>query len=211
MSSPPRPRHRFFAAGYDIGARIADVRLAPLRHLVAGEAEGRVLEIGAGTGANFDYYRWARIEALEATEPDPFMLRRAEARARKLPPYVRERLTLTQAPAEALPFPDASFDAVVATLVLCTVADLDAAIAETFRVLKPGGAFRLLEHVAARGFEAKAQRFVQPVYGWLAAGCHLNRDTASALRQAGFRVEILRRERFGPLAPAMVATATKES
>jgi ubiquinone/menaquinone biosynthesis C-methylase UbiE len=137
------------------------------------------------------------------------MLRRAEARLAKLPLYMRERVTLTEAPAEALPFADATFDAVVATLVLCTVSKLDVAIAEVHRVLKPGGSFRLVEHVAADGFEARAQRFVQPVYGFLAAGCHLTRDTESALRRAGFEVEVLRRERFGPLAPAFMAVATK--
>jgi ubiquinone/menaquinone biosynthesis C-methylase UbiE len=180
-----------------------------LRELVAGEAEGRVLEIGCGTGANFERYRWARVESLDASEPDPFMLHRAEARLKKLPLYIRERVTLTEAPAEALPFPDESFDAVVATLVLCTVADLDRAIIEVRRVLKPGGTFRVLEHVAGHGFEAKAQRFVQPVYGWLAAGCQLTRETEAALSQGAFEVEVLRRERFGPLAPAFAGVARK--
>jgi SAM-dependent methyltransferase len=205
----PRPRHPIYAAGYDIAARLTEPRLAPLRDLVAGEATGRVLEIGAGTGANFEHYAWARVEAVDATEPDPYMLKRAIARSKRLPLLAREKLTLNDAPAEALPYPDAGFDTVVATLVLCTVADLDAAIAEVRRVLKPGGSLRLLEHVAGHGFEAKAQRFVQPVYGWLAAGCHLTRDSEDALGRGGFEVEVLRRERFGPLAPALVGVAHK--
>jgi ubiquinone/menaquinone biosynthesis C-methylase UbiE len=206
----PKPRHRLYAAAYDIAARLTNRQMAPLRELIAGEAEGRVLEIGCGTGANFEHYRWAHIDSLTATEPDPFMLRRAEAKARTLPLYAREKLTLLEAPAEALPFPDADFDAVVATLVLCTVSDPDAAIREIGRVLKPGGTFRLLEHVAGHSFEAKAQRVLQPPYGWLAAGCHLTRDTEQALTAADFRVDVQRRLRFGPLFPAFAAVATKD-
>ena len=87
MSAQPnsrRPRHRIYAAAYDFSARLTERRLAPLRELVAGQAEGHVLEIGCGTGANLEHYRWARVDSLDATEPDPFMLRRAEVRLQKL-------------------------------------------------------------------------------------------------------------------------------
>ena len=208
-SRPPRPRHRLYAALYDLGCRLCERGMAPLREFVAGEAAGRVLEIGAGTGANLPYYRWAFLDAVELTEPDPFMLRRAERRAARMPPYAREKLRLTEAPAEALPFPDAAFDTVVATLVLCSVRELERAVAEVRRVLKPGGCFRFLEHVGGGGAEAKVQRAVQPVYGLLAAGCHLTRRTEDALHNAGFAVEVERRPRFGPLFPAILGVARK--
>src|SRR5437016_5003149 len=107
-----RRGHRLYAALYDVMARLDETRMAPLREEVAGEAEGRVLEIGCGTGLNLSYYRWARLEYVEATEPDPYMLARARARADGMAPYVREKLRLSQAPAEELPFEDASFDSV---------------------------------------------------------------------------------------------------
>jgi ubiquinone/menaquinone biosynthesis C-methylase UbiE len=199
--------HRLYAALYDFGVGLAEKRLAPLRDLVAGDATGRVLEIGCGTGANLAYYRWAALESLEATEPDRFMLARAETKARKLPLLAREKLRLSQAPAESLPFADGHFDAVVATLVLCSVAQPEQALREIRRVLKPGGVLRLLEHVRGQGTEARIQRIVQPVYGPLAADCHLDRPTEALLTAADFRLEVLQRPRLGPLFPAFVGLA----
>ena len=81
--------HRWFAATYDLLMRPGDSVLAPVRQFVAGGASGLVLEVGCGTGANLPYYDWERIESLDATEPDPFMLQRARRRASKLPPSSR--------------------------------------------------------------------------------------------------------------------------
>ena len=205
-----RPRHRLFALAYDLASRLDRGRMEPLRELVAGKAEGRVLEIGCGTGANFEHYAWSRIDSLTATEPDPYMLSRARAKARKLPLLARETLELIEAPAEELPFPDAHFHTVVATLVLCSVTDLHASLNEIRRVLRPSGSLRFLEHVQAEGRARSVQEFVQPLYGWLAAGCRLDRPTERVLRDAGFRVEVEMRPKFGPLHPAVLGVAFKE-
>lgn len=202
LEPPPRTRgHRWYAAAYDIVNWWAEARLfARYRPWIAGEASGRVLEIGAGTGANFPYYRAAAL--LVATEPDPFMLRRARARARRLGRMVR----FCQCPAEALPFADASFDAVVSTLVLCTVADPARALAEVRRVLKPSGTFRFIEHVRADGFIGAVQDFVTPVWRWVGAGCHPNRRTATSIRAAGFEI-ITCEEHPLPLTPLIIGLA----
>ena len=171
---------------------------------------GRVIEIGCGTGHNLLHYSWGKVDSLEVTEPDPFMLRRAAARAATLDPAARTKVTLNEAPAEVLPFPDASFDTAVATLVLCTVSDLDRALAEIRRVLRPGGQLRIVEHVKAGGTTARVQRIVQPVYGWVAAGCQLSRETESAVARQGFDLEVTQRTTMGgPLWPTFAGVATK--
>ncbi len=204
-----RKGHRWFAAIYDLTAKADEKKLRPLRELAAGGELGRVIEVGCGTGLNLGYYDWQAVEALDATEPDPFMLRRAEAKAATLADAVRARLRFHPAPAEALPFPDASFDSAVATLVLCSVRDPALALAELRRVLRPGGRLRLVEHVRAPGFAGRVQRAVQPAYGWLAAGCQLGRDTEASVRAAGFDLEVSERTSLGPLWPAFAGVATK--
>jgi ubiquinone/menaquinone biosynthesis C-methylase UbiE len=102
-----------------------------------------VLELGAGTGANLDHWPRGPIASLLLTEPDPAMARRLERRVAR-----REAAAqVVRAPADALPVPDASVDTVVASLVLCTVPDVPAALAEVRRVLAPGGRLLFLEHV----------------------------------------------------------------
>ena len=210
-STLPKPRHRWFAAFYSRFVEPQDRKqLAPIRRLLAGGAHGRVLEIGAGTGPNLEYYDWSKVEALEVTEPDPFMLAHLNKKLEALPAEVRARVHVQEVPAEQLPFDDASFDVAVVTLVLCTVADPARSIAELRRVIKPGGELRIIEHVRAKGVWARVQRLVQPVYGWMIAGCQLSRDTEQALRDAGFDVQVTERRSFGgPLWPAFVAVATR--
>lgn len=203
-----RPRHRWFAFAYSQFIEPSDRKtMGSLRKFAAGGARGRVLEIGAGTGANLDYYDWSRVDSLEMTEPDPFMARRIHPRLEALPADVKAKVHVSDAPAERLPFADADFDCAVVTLVLCTVSDLDAAIAELRRVLKPGGELRIVEHVRGQGRRAAVQRLVQPVYGWMSGDCQLSRDTEAALRSAGFEVDVTERPRFGPLWPAFTGTA----
>src|SRR5262245_51833295 len=113
MPAAPAVEHRWFAALYDRLEKLGGSYSRELRPPVVSRAAGRVLEIGCGTGANLDYYDWQRIDSLDATEPDPHMLRRAVAKRDALPPYIRDRVTLQQAPAESLPFPDATFDSAV--------------------------------------------------------------------------------------------------
>jgi SAM-dependent methyltransferase len=205
------PRHRWFAAIYDRSMRGSRNRVDPLRRFAAGESTGRVVEIGCGTGLNFDFYDWSRIEHLDACEPDPFMMRRACERLESLPAAVRAKIALHEVPAEALPFEDASFDSAVSTFVLCTVADPLLASRELTRVLKPGGRLRFVEHVRGNGAVATFQAVIQPVWGWAAAGCHLNRTTELAIAAAGLRVQVQERLTMGPLLPAIRGIATRDS
>lgn len=199
--------HRFYAAFYGICERLSGKQMRPLRTFAAGGATGRVLELGCGTGANFEYYDWTSVQAVDATEPDPFMLRKARARAEAAPPA---KLRLHEAAAEDLPFDDESFDTAVATLVLCTVARPERALAEVRRVLRPGGSLRVAEHVRGEGTLGSIQDFVQPVYGWFSAGCVLGRATEEYLIAAGFRVEVESRANMGLGMPGLLAVAHRD-
>jgi ubiquinone/menaquinone biosynthesis C-methylase UbiE len=170
-------------------ACLVEWRAALLRGL-----SGEVLEIGAGTGANLRHYP-SSVTRLVLTEPDPHMLEKLRARvARDAPPSTE----LVSASSGALPFPDASFDGVVTTLVLCSVEDPAHTLGELRRVLRPGGALVYLEHVAADPGEQPDrlawQRRIEPVWRHVAGNCHLTRRTGEAIRAAGFRVEDERRE-----------------
>ncbi len=188
--------------------------MPPFRRQVAGGASGTVLEIGAGTGFSFPYFNNTAGRVVGA-EPDPGMLGRAVARLRRSgtgPGIPAGSLTLVQARAEALPFAAESFDTVVCTHVLCSVRDLDAALAEVRRVLRPGGRFRFLEHVrAAEPGWARFQDAVTPVWSRLAMGCHPNRSTLARVEATGFRVQTLQRFSVGlpPVHPHILGTAVK--
>jgi ubiquinone/menaquinone biosynthesis C-methylase UbiE len=176
---------RMFTAIYDRGMKGSEeAGMREMRHKLLAQAGGRVLELGAGTGLNLKHYRGV-IESLTLTEPDPHMVRR-----------LREKLAATdqeaavvEAPAEDLPFADDSFDTVVVTLVLCTVPDPAAALAEARRVLAPGGKLLFLEHVRSEdaGLARWQDRLERP-WRFLGDGCHCNRDTLTAIDSAGFQV-----------------------
>lgn len=162
------------------------------RHAFADIAPGTVLEIGAGVGANFDYIRPGM--RLVAVEPNaamhPRLLRRARQRG--------VDIELLAAPAELIPVPDDSVDTVICSLVLCTVPDPDAAISEIRRVLRPGGTFRFVEHVAAH--PASPRRWIQTAlrrpWSWLFEGCQLCRDTETLIDAAGFGEVEMHRSRL---------------
>jgi SAM-dependent methyltransferase len=169
--------------------------------LVAG-LSGRVIEVGAGDGLNFEHYPGTVTEVI-AVEPEPRLRARATERA-----ATRTGITVVAGTAEQLPAEDASIDAVVACLVLCSVADQAVALAEMRRVLRPGGELRFHEHVVAHGRAgATVQRVLDRSGVWphLAAGCHLARDTEAAIRAAGFAISDLRR--FG-VVPHVAGRAT---
>jgi ubiquinone/menaquinone biosynthesis C-methylase UbiE len=194
--------HRWFAAAYDRISRGGEkARVRHLRKELLSGVTGDVLEIGAGTGANFEYYDdAARVIALE---PDPHMLKRAEAK-------LRPNIELRQAPAESLPFPDASFDAVVSTLVLCTVSDVPRALDEIRRVLRPGGKLIFIEHIRADGIAGGVQRVIRRPWRYFSAGCNVDRATGDAMKDASFAFATLKRTKFMPIMPVVYGVAEPE-
>lgn len=185
-------RHPIFAAVYDPMMAVLDRFVAAeRRRRIAGEALGRVLEIGIGTGLNVPLYGAADV--LFGLEPDPEMLRRAKPRAAASPRPVR----LVAASAEDLPFADASFDTVVASLVFCTIPDAVRAAAEVRRVLRASGRFLFFEHVrSSRAAIGRFQDGIDPVWRKLFAGCRPNRETLDVFAAAGLAVESF--DRSGP-------------
>ena len=179
--------HRLFAAVYDtMMAPSEQGALGELRDEVIGHARGDVLEIGAGTGLNLR--RYEGVDRLVLSEPIAPMRRRLAGRLGD----ARVPVEVVDAPAEDLPFADASFDTVVSTLVLCSVADPVAALAEVRRVLRPGGRFVFLEHGAGEGSRAVWQHRLDRPWAAVSAGCHLTRDVAALLPAARLTIEELR-------------------
>jgi SAM-dependent methyltransferase len=192
---------RAFAHFYDRALKATEENgLGAMRAELLTEARGRVIEIGAGTGVNVDLYG-AEIEDLTLVEPDPHMAarlrERVEARSPGLTAIDSWRLAegvpparMVRAPAESLPFDDDTFDTAVATLVLCTIPDPVAAIAELARVLKPAGRLLFIEHVRSDDPDrARWQDRLEKPWRFMADGCHCNRDTEANLRGSAFRVE----------------------
>ncbi|GAA4909300.1 class I SAM-dependent methyltransferase [Streptomyces coeruleoprunus] len=178
---------KFFARYYDAMTQRAEEKWGrPLRTLMLSELTGRVLEIGAGTGANLPYY--AKADSLVAVEPASEMRARLVERAADAD--LDLDVEVVDAWAERLPLPDDTFDTVVCTLVLCTVADLPAALAEIRRVLKPGGQLIFFEHVRSPGVVGLCQDVLAPLWRRVAGGCNANRRLLSLLRDAGYGVRV---------------------
>lgn len=173
-----RPSHRVFAALYDPVTRPMERRIAEHREYLTNGVEGDVLDLGAGTGANFPYLRDTGA-SLHAVEPDPHMRKRARRRAEDLGVDIEIRPDR----AESLSYEDDSFDYVIAGLVFCTIQNVDAALDEVARVLRPGGEFRFLEHVGDEGFARRLQETVNPLWKRCAGGCNLDRDTVETFEE----------------------------
>lgn len=180
------------------------------RNAFAGLKAGIIVELGAGTGANFRYL--PENSQLIAIEPGVDM----HDRLRRNAAEQNIDLQLIGAPAEKIPLPDESVDEVIATLVLCTVSDPAEVLSEIKRILRPGGKFRFVEHVGAH--PASPRRWVQNLiarpWAWIFQGCRTNRDTASVLALAGFselRVEKrkFRHSAFFPVNSAIWGIASK--
>jgi ubiquinone/menaquinone biosynthesis C-methylase UbiE len=191
---------RLFAWGYDRFQQASlDAGMDEKRHDLLSRAQGRTLEIGSGTGLNLDHYG-TEVSELVLTEPDPHMLRLLQRKTRGSPRPVE----VVQAPAEALPFEDGSFDTATLVYVLCTVPDLEGALKEIARVLKPEGRLLFIEHV--RSPDPGLARWQDRLHGpWkvFANGCHCNRDTVAAIESSPLRVEELERDEI-PKVPALV-------
>ncbi len=185
--------------------------LASWRTELLSVLQGDVLELGAGTGVNLDYYQ-NQVQNLTLVEPDPFMRQKL---ARKLKNRNRRQpVRLLETPAEALDMDDASVDAVVATLVLCSVKNVLLVLEEAKRVLRPNGKLVLIEHVAAPvGTSRRSwQNYLEPVWSRLSGGCHLLRDPRPAIEATGFcPVQVAERELRGVpgfIKPAILGTWT---
>jgi ubiquinone/menaquinone biosynthesis C-methylase UbiE len=200
---PSSHRHPVFARVYPRISHAAEQRGAAehRRSLLAG-LDGQVLEVGAGHGLNFPYYPQSVTRVL-AVEPEPHLRELARSAATGAP----VRVEVSEGIAEALPVDDAAFDAAITSLVLCSVSDQAAALSEIARVLRPGGELRFYEHVISnRPATARIQRLLDAtIYPPLAGGCHCARDTAEAMRQAGFQIEREQRIAFkpSPLTPSI--------
>ena len=191
---------RGFTALYDRGLKgTEEAGLREMRRKLLSEADGRTLDVGAGTGANLGLFPDAVTELVLA-EPDPHMVKRLRPRLRELD----QAAELVEAGAEELPFDDASFDTAVFTLVLCTVPDPAAALAEAARVLRPGGTLLFLEHVRSeQPAVARWQDRLEKPWRFLGDGCHCNRDTVATIEASPLVLEHVERSRM-PKAPPIV-------
>lgn len=192
---------RFFTAWYGFTMRrIDEMGLRETRREVLAGASGRTLDIGTGTGSNLCLFP-SEVSELVLTEPDHHM---NKVLRRKLEETARPHPELVQAPAESLPFADSSFDCVTCTMVLCTVPEPAAALAEAARVLKPGGRFLFLEHVRSEdpGF-ARRQDLLERPWRFIADGCHCNRDSLATIEASPLTVESFKRGHM-PLAPLIM-------
>lgn len=188
-------RHPIFARVCErlSGAEEASGEADHRRELLAG-LSGRVIEVGAGNGLNFRHYPETVTEVV-AVEPERYLRERARERAVE----AKVQVTLLDGLADQLPADDNAFDAAVASLVLCSVADQAAALAEIRRVLLPGGELRFYEHVIAEGEAfASMQRLLGRVWPVVGGGCHPDRDTGAAIAAAGFEIDACRRFDFMP-------------
>jgi ubiquinone/menaquinone biosynthesis C-methylase UbiE len=208
-----RVSHPIFARLYACQSAVMErAGIAEHRDLLLAGLAGHVVEVGAGNGLNFAHYR-PEVTRVLAIEPDPHLRGLAErAAARAAVP-----VEVVAGVAGRLPAADAAFDAAVVSLVLCSVPDQRGALAELRRVVRGGGQLRFLEHVRADGPRlARVQRLLDAtVWPLLVGGCHTGRDTAAAIRGAGFRIESIERFRFPesrvplPTAPHIRGTALR--
>jgi ubiquinone/menaquinone biosynthesis C-methylase UbiE len=195
MASSP-VRHPIFARLFDRLSRVMEAEAGPYREEMLAGLSGTVVEVGAGNGINFSHYP-AGVDQVIALEPEPYMRAKAEAAAAAAAIPV----TVQDATADALPVESGQADAVIASLVLCSVPDPRSALAELRRVVKPGGELRFLEHVRADGEgKARFQRTLDRSGLWplVGGGCHCSRDTVGAIEAAGFTVTKVRRVELGP-------------
>ena len=173
---------RGFARLYPLIIKTSEDKwLRPMRAELVGHLEGDVLEIGAGSGLNLPHYG-PGVSSLTLTEASEHML----TNLRKAAGTTRPDAQIILSPAESLPVPDDSVDHVVSTLVLCSVSDPQRVLSEVRRVLRSGGTFHVIEHVAGDEKVLRQQRRAEPVTRFLGRGCHVTRNIRSILERAGF-------------------------
>lgn len=184
MSNPAEPQGWWDAHGlpHAVDIVLSDRFVGGWRRSVAAGARGTVLELGFGSGSNLTHYP-PSVDRVLAIDPADSAWRRAES---AIAAFGRP-VTRIGTDAAVIDLPDASVDTVIATWTLCSIPEVESALAHARRVLRPGGSFRLVEHaLAPRSWLATTQRILQPVWGRVAGGCHVDRDIRSLVRAAGF-------------------------
>lgn len=209
----------------DLGSDVFDLCMWPLeagalqrrRRDLIPQAGGRVLELGAGTGANLPFYDYSRISELHLTDPRirAKLLARSELDGGQFEENLRaagfgcrDRICIHEAGAERLPFPEGYFDAVVFTLVFCMVGDPLSGLREVRRVLHPAGRLYFIEHVISErpGLRGGMELLNRP-WSFLTGGCNINRDTAATIHEAGFAIESLERSANGLIISGVASIA----
>jgi ubiquinone/menaquinone biosynthesis C-methylase UbiE len=195
MPTTTTVRNPLFARLYTRIARNETPKEREFRGRLLTGARGRVIEIGAGSGANFSHYP-TEVTLVVAVEPEPYLRRQASSAAATAPVPIEVR----DGTADRLPSGDGEFDAAIVSLVLCSVPDQARALAEARRVLRPRGELRFYEHVISRkpGMARLQRIFDRTFWPHVAGGCHASRDTAAAIEAAGFTIESCEREAFAP-------------
>ncbi|MFI0449663.1 class I SAM-dependent methyltransferase [Actinomadura sp. 6N118] len=196
MSDLSKFQHPRFARMYERISREAEGRgTAGHRDRMLAGLSGRVIEVGAGNGMNFRRYP-ATVTEVVAVEPEDLL----RASALRVAASATVPVSVVPGHAGALPAGDASFDAAVLSLVLCSLPSPAEALAEVRRVLKPGGELRFFEHVRSeRPTFALSQRVITPIWRRATGGCHLDRDSTRAIREAGFDINEIDRFSYAPL------------
>lgn len=189
MNDSNRVENPFFARVWTVMSRYEPAALRELRRENLAGLTGRVLEVGAGTGSNFMHYPTS-VDEVVAVEPEPRLHPLAQRAAATAPVPV----TVLNHSIEELE-PSSTFDAVVCSLVLCSVHDQESVLRQLFSLLRPGGELRFLEHVASGGARGRIQRLADAtIWPRLAGNCHTHRDTETAIVNAGFVVQTARHD-----------------
>lgn len=196
-----------FIAAYLYDKVMAETEAACLqawRQSLLSDVTGKVLEIGSGTGANLPFYNLKNVQ-LTLCEPDAIMRKQL---LEKVKGYEQKGIQVSTDGAEAIQAKDHEFDCVVSTLVCCSVNNLEQSLNEIKRVLKPGGRFMFLEHVAAKKGTSRRtwQNIINPIWKVLAGNCHLNRNTLQAIEDAGFKIESITNESMRKAMPLVRPT-----
>ncbi|HLY27864.1 MAG TPA: methyltransferase domain-containing protein [Aggregatilineales bacterium] len=185
-STPPARRgswyQRLFAAAMASENERDEESYGGRKHALLADLHGDILEIGPGAGPNLAYY--SRDIRWHGLEPNPAMLPYIQREAERL----GLSIDLREGRAEQLDAPDGSFDAVVGTLVMCSVRDPQRTLREILRVLKPGGRYVFIEHVAAprKSVSRRIQGIVKPIWKLVSDGCEVDRETGATIQAAGF-------------------------
>jgi ubiquinone/menaquinone biosynthesis C-methylase UbiE len=194
--SDARVSHPVFARFFDRLSALMEREVGAHRDRLLAGLSGRVIEVGAGNGVNFAHYP-DTVSEVVALEPEAYLRRKAEKAGSRAPVPVR----VVDATADELPFDPASFDAAVASLVLCTIPDVPGALAELRRVLRPGAELRFFEHVRSdQSAKARVQQVFDRtgVWPWVGGGCHCSRRTVSTIEAAGYTVGDVASMNLGP-------------